>query len=152
MPLIIQKCSPGDPVVKPLIQALSEQLFQITGNSGASSFSEENFPADRAVFLVALRDGEPVGCGGLRPLTDEVCEVKRMYAKYPGQGIGGEILHHLEMDARELGYQAIWLETRRVNEQAVSFYRARGYRERENYGRYVNRPEAVCFEKDLGRY
>jgi hypothetical protein len=29
----------------------------------------------------------------------------------------------------------------------VAFYLRHGYVERENYGAYVGRPEAVCFEK-----
>ncbi|HSC78794.1 MAG TPA: hypothetical protein VLC08_00440, partial [Chitinolyticbacter sp.] len=48
-----------------------------------------------------------------------------------------------------MGYREVWLETRRVNIIAVDFYMGHGYAERENYGVYVGRPEAVCFEKAL---
>jgi ribosomal protein S18 acetylase RimI-like enzyme len=102
---------------------------------------------ERSVFLVAQAGGEAVGCGGLRPVIDEVCEIKRMYAKYRGQGIGGEILHKLESYAQKYGYKTIWLETRKVNENAVRFYLQQGYRVRSNYGKYIGRNEAICFEK-----
>lgn len=147
MTLVIRECSPGDEEVKPLLSALSEELFQITGSDGRASFSEADMQAERSVFLIAMADGEAVGCGGLRLVTDDVCEIKRMYAKYRGQGIGSEILHRLERYALEYGYKAIWLETRKVNENAVRFYLQQGYRVRSNYGKYVGRSEAICFEK-----
>ena len=147
MKLIIRECLPKDEEVKPLLSALSEELFQITGSDGRASFSEDDMQMERSVFLVALADGEAVGCGGLRPVTDDVCEIKRMYAKYRGRGIGNEILHRLERYAQEYGYKEIWLETRKINENAVQFYLRQGYRIRDNYGKYVGRSEAVCFEK-----
>src|SRR5512145_1090007 len=133
MVLTIRKCSPNDEAVGPLLSALSDELFQITGNDGRSSFSKADMDVERSVFLVAVANGEIVGCGGLRPVTDEVCEIKRMYAKYHGQGIGSEILQSLESHAREFGYKEIWLETRKVNENAVKFYLRQGYRVRSNY-------------------
>lgn len=42
------------------------------------------------------------------------------------------------------------LETRLVNTRAVHFYERHGYSRIPNYGRYIGRPEAVCFEKTLG--
>ena len=147
MKLIIRECLPKDEEVKPLLSALSEELFQITGSDGRASFSEDDVQGDRSVFLVAVANGQAVGCGGLRPMTDEVCEIKRMYEKHRGQGIGSEILHRLEKYAQEYGYQEIWLETRKINENAVQFYLRQGYRIRDNYGKYVGRSEAVCFEK-----
>ncbi len=147
MALVIRECSPTDEDVKPLLTALSDELFQITGNDGRASFSEDDVQVDRSVFLVAMANGDAVGCGGLRPVTGEVCEIKRMYAKYRGQGIGSEILHRLESYAQKYGYKTIWLETRKVNENAVKFYLQQGYRLRSNYGKYVGRSEAICFEK-----
>ncbi|HEX2997200.1 MAG TPA: GNAT family N-acetyltransferase [Anaerolineales bacterium] len=147
MALVIRVCSPSDKEVKPLLAALSDELFRITGNDGRASFADDDMQAERSVFLVAMADGEAVGCGGLRPLTDGVCEIKRMYARYHGQGIGCEILRHLEQYAQEYGYKEIWLETRKVNENAVKFYLQQGYRVRDNYGKYIGRNEAVCFEK-----
>ncbi len=149
MPLIIQKSSPDSLDAKPLIEALSAALQTITGDNGKASFADHDVLHPRAVFLVASNNGEAVGCGGLRPITEEVCEIKRMYAKYSGRGIGSAILKTLEQQAIECDYREIWLETRKVNTAAVAFYLRHGYRERPNYGRYIGRNEAVCFEKAL---
>jgi GNAT superfamily N-acetyltransferase len=149
MTLVIEECSPSDAEVKSLLYCLSNELFRITGNDGTASFSDDEVLVERSVFLVAVANGQAIGCGGLRPITDEVCEIKRMYAKYRGQGIGSAILNKLEDYARTFDYKAIWLETRKVNEQAVRFYLGQGYRERSNYGKYIGRSEAICFEKDI---
>lgn len=145
--LTLQQTSPDDPLAQPLLAALSAELQRITGNDGTASFDSQDTEGERAVFLMALTDGEPVGCGGLRPVTETICEIKRMYAKYPGQGIGATILKALERYAAEFGYTTIWLETRKINETAVQFYLRQGYQIRANYGKYVNRNDAVCFEK-----
>ena len=78
-----------------------------------------------------------------------VGEVKRMFARPGTQGVGSAVLHFLEQEATQLGYTALRLETRRVNERAVAFYERRGYRRIANYGRYVGNDAAVCFEKVL---
>jgi putative acetyltransferase len=147
MTLTIRECSPGDAEARPLLNSLSEELDQITGNDGTASFADNDVRVERSVFLVAVADGEPVGCGGLRPITDDVCEIKRMYAKHRGQGIGSEILNRLESYAQKFGYKVIWLETRKINNTAVQFYLRRGYRVRSNYGKYVGKSKAICFEK-----
>ncbi|HEX9060807.1 MAG TPA: GNAT family N-acetyltransferase [Clostridia bacterium] len=59
------------------------------------------------------------------------------------------MLSYLEDQSRNFGYSAIWLETRKVNQSAVSFYESRGYYQISNYGKYVNNDAAVCFEKKL---
>lgn len=96
-----------------------------------------------------MRGEEPIGCGGLRPLTSDVCEVKRMYAKYAGQGIGSALLQRLECQAIQSGFKEIWLETRKINENAVKFYLHSGYQVQPNYGKYIGKQEAICFVKIL---
>lgn len=55
----------------------------------------------------------------------------------------------LEHRAAEMGYDALLLSTRLVNQGAVSFYERNGYLRIPNYGRYQDRPEAVGFENML---
>lgn len=134
-----------------LMAQLSARLADITGDDGRRHFSIEP-AAPGTAFVLALDGGVAVGCGALRPLAaggPGVAEIKRMYASRPGQGIGTALLAALEQRARALGYTAVWLETRAVNQRAVGFYLRHGYRVREAYGPYVGRPEAVCFEKAL---
>ena len=129
---------------------LSKNLELITGDSGKNSFNPNDVCVPRSLFVVAYTEyGEAIGCGAIRPINQDVAEVKRMFAKTKAIGVGSEILHHLENQAQKLGYSAIWLETRLINKRAVSFYEKKGYHRISNYGKYVNKPEAVCFEKSI---
>jgi GNAT superfamily N-acetyltransferase len=134
-----------------LIDELSAVLAAAYGSSGRSGFDPS---AERdSVFLVAREGRHPVGCGALRPLPAHsgVAEIKRMYSRPGTTGVGRAILAALEAEAAKLGYEQIWLETRRANNRAVGFYERAGFVERAPYGRYVGRPEAICMEKKLGR-
>jgi GNAT superfamily N-acetyltransferase len=133
-----------------LIERLSAALAAITGSSGKHSFNIDDVQADRALWVLA-RDaqGMAVGCGAIRPLSADTAELKRMFALREGEGIGSAILQYLENAARALDYREIKLETRRVNHQAVVFYQKQGYVQTDNYGVYIDRPEAVCFVKRL---
>jgi GNAT superfamily N-acetyltransferase len=143
---LIERCSPDDVDAAPLVDALSEHLRTITGSDGRGSFTDWT-RSGRAVFVIARRDGEPVGCGAIRPFTEETAELKRMYARYPGLGIGRAILAYLEGFAKDAGYGRVYLSTRRVNVDACTFYRNNGYTEIESYGGYATRVECICFEK-----
>jgi ribosomal protein S18 acetylase RimI-like enzyme len=58
-------------------------------------------------------------------------------------------LSYLEEKAKDIGFRNLVLETRLKNNEAVQFYQKQGYKVIPNYGKYVNRPEAVCFGKSL---
>ncbi|RII35745.1 GNAT family N-acetyltransferase [Clostridium chromiireducens] len=146
---IISK-NPNGPDALSLMDELSNELEYITGNSGKSSFNLNDVCVPRSLFVVAYDENEePVGCGAIRPINENIAEVKRMYAKTRGLGVGTEILHHLEIQAKELGYSALWLETRLINKQAVLFYEKNGYHRIANYGKYIDNFEAICFEKNI---
>jgi N-acetylglutamate synthase-like GNAT family acetyltransferase len=132
-----------------LIDELSAELENITGNSGRSSFDNSDIKNPRSIFVIARESGSAVGCGAFRELSDDIAEVKRMYTRKKSCGIGNKILSYLEMQAIEFGYSTIILETRRCNDKAVKFYLNHGYKVINNYGKYVDKPEAVCFEKKL---
>jgi len=148
--MIIVETDPNSPDAVLMMEELSQVLEAITGNSGRHSFDTSDVCVPRSLFALAYNENkEPVGCGAIRPINNGVAELKRMYAKTKARGVGTEILGFLESKAQSHGYTAIWLETRLINRQAVSFYEKRGYIRIPNYGKYVNNPEAVCFEKKL---
>lgn len=159
--VMFKRLGPGGTEVRPvphdspdaraMQNALSDHVQARYGSDGRAGFAD--FPAQGSVFALA-RDsaGTPRGCGALRPLAGEpgTGEIKRMYAAQPGQGIGRQLLRYLEQEAWLIGYRRLKLETRWANEGAVAFYRAHGYAPCKNYGPYVGRPEAACFEKSIG--
>jgi len=141
---------PGTVDAVALLAELSAALQAITGSSGTASFDASDVRVDNARFVVA-RDvnGQPLGCGAFRPLGTDTAELKRMYSRGSMPGVGAAVLAFLEHQAQQLGFAALQLETRAVNEKAVAFYERHGYMKIPNYGKYVGKAEAVCFEKSL---
>jgi GNAT superfamily N-acetyltransferase len=148
--VFIREEDPETPDALALCDELSEFLQGVTGRSGRTSFDPGCVRIPRSLFVVA-RDGSgaALGCGAFRPMTSEIAEVKRMYARSKGNGVGGAILAFLEDKARGLGYTALWLETGVQNEKAVAFYERGGYNCIPNFGIYAGRDDSVCFEKRL---
>lgn len=148
MKVIEKKPNESDAIL--LMEELSQTLEDITGASGKNSFNSEDVCVPRSLFVIAYDEkNEPVGCGAIRPIDENIAEVKRMFARVKTKGVGTQILAYLEMQAKKLGYSAIWLETRLINEDAVLFYKKNGYSKIPNYGKYVSNPKAICFEKKL---
>jgi ribosomal protein S18 acetylase RimI-like enzyme len=141
---------PSTPDAVVMLDELSDVLSVITGSSGKSSFDVNDVRVANARFVVARdQSGKAVGCGAFRPLESGIAEIKRMYSRRSMLGVGSAILSFLELEALKLGFAALRLETRVVNEKAVTFYERRGYSRIPNFGKYVGKEEAVCFEKRL---
>lgn len=74
--------------------------------------------------------GRAVGCGGVRRLTDEVAELKRLYVvpEARRRGVARAVLQHLQGWAAAVGYRELWLETGTEQPEALALYQAMGYR------------------------
>jgi ribosomal protein S18 acetylase RimI-like enzyme len=143
----IREASVTSADAKQLLKELSDVLTQMTGASGEASFAVEDVGNERSAFVIAYVNGLACGCGALRPHTETTAEIKRVYARPNSIGVGTAIVKALEQKARALGYTELVLETRKVNVDAVAFYRKLGYVECEKYGKYVGRKDAICMVK-----
>ena len=132
-----------------LLKELSGSLNHITGNSGESSFSIDDMEDEKSIFVIARSGSKAAGCGAIRRIDDSTGELKRMYAKEQGLGVGTSILNFLENKALGFGYSRLICETRKINVGACSFYVRNGFHVIPNYGKYQGRDEAVCFEKRI---
>jgi N-acetylglutamate synthase-like GNAT family acetyltransferase len=135
--------------VAAIIDELSANLYLRFGSDGKNSFTDWQQNNSKYVFVVAEINNEIVGCGAIRPISETVGEVKRMYSKYPRKKIGKTILAFLEDIASKSGYEELILETRIKNTEATQFYEKQNYKVIPNYGKYKDRPEAICFGKSL---
>jgi ribosomal protein S18 acetylase RimI-like enzyme len=149
--LSIKTANPDDEKVLQITEELSENLYIRFGSDGKNSFQDWENENSKFVFVIAEISNEIVGCGAIRPIDQNTGEVKRMYAKFPGKKIGQTILAFLEDKAVTLGYTNLVLETRVKNENAVTFYQKQGYKIIPNYGKYTDRPEAICLGKSLNQ-
>lgn len=95
----------------------------------------DKFLPPQGRLLMAKADNGFVGLACLRKLTDEVCEVKRMYVKpaYRGKGIGKKLFEELIQEARGIGYRTVRLDSARFMQAAQSLYRSEGFSEVDPY-------------------
>ena len=143
--------SPHSKVATRLIRSLSAELGARYGDDGAGAFRLEDAQVPGGAFVVAWLGERPAGCGALRPLERGIGEVKRMFVKKDArrQGVAKEILRQLETIAAQFGYRALGLETGILQPEAMRLYESAGYRRVRCYGRYVDNPLSVCYEKQL---
>ena len=89
----------------------------------------EAFDGPGSAWLMLYEDGEPVACGGLRPLGGDAGEIKRMFVVEGARGRGHarRLLAELEAIARAAGQRRIRLLTTTVLTEARALYAAEGY-------------------------
>jgi carbonic anhydrase len=87
------------------------------------------YAAPQGRLFLAEIDGEPAGCVGVRPLSDGVCELKRLYVEpaFRGLGAGRALIMAAIRAAREIGYRHLMLDTLPNMRMAVRLYRELGF-------------------------
>lgn len=86
-------------------------------------------------LYLALCDGTPAGCIGLRKIDEQSCEMKRLYVRpqFRDAHIGGQLVQRVIDDAREIGYSHMLLDTFPFLDSAIRMYRALGFYDIERY-------------------
>jgi putative acetyltransferase len=107
-------------------------------------------PPRGALLLARDQDGNALGCIALRPLTEVVCEVKRLYVRPEARGTGlGKALVAAALDeAARLGYREIKLDTLEHMQAAIALYRSFGFVPIPPYGTHPYEG-LVCLGKTL---
>jgi putative acetyltransferase len=104
----------------------------------------------KGTFLVVMDDEAVVGCGGIKNLNSETCELKRMWLlkSHRGQGLGFQLAQMLLDFATQTGYKIIRLDVFDPNKQrgAIAFYQKLGF---YSIDRYNDSPCQIFMEKIL---
>lgn len=131
-----------DPSSVPARRALTEYFTELAARfpegfdvAGALDDAAARFLPPEATFLLAVRDGETVGCGALERLDDDTVELRRMWVS-PGarrQGVGTFLMKVLENEAVEMGCTSVVLDTHGSLREAIAMYHRHGYHEIADY-------------------
>jgi putative acetyltransferase len=105
---------------------------------------------NKGTFLVLIDEGRVVGSGAIRRLSDDICELKRMWflKDYRGRGLGTKMAQMLLYFARITDYKKVRLDTTDAQKQAqaLKLYQRLGF---YFIDRYNTSPCTVFMEKML---
>ena len=94
-----------------------------------------DFPQTYDTLILAKLDGAPVAACGIKPLRDDICELKRLYCRPEGRGRGAGLTlsQRAIEEARGLGYRHMYLDTDAGLTHANAIYEELGFRDIEKY-------------------
>lgn len=111
----------------------------------------EAMMAPHGAFLVAMSDGLPLGCVGLKGTDAGYGEIKRLWVAPAARGLGlaRRLMDAAEAAAQGLGMALLRLDTNSALPEAIALYRATGWTE---IARFNDDPYPdVFFEKRLAQ-
>ena len=122
--------------------------FQDFSNEINTIDKQYNKPS--GALLLAYKNGEAVGCAGLRKFDEEQAELKRMFVKteYRQFKIGKKLLELIINMAKDLHYKSILLDTLPSMAAAQMLYKSFGFYEIPSY-RFNPISGTVYMKKEL---
>lgn len=136
------------PSVQYLVQKLDQYQISLYGIENCNLAPLEQLQREQCLLMGAYAQHMLVGIGAIRFYRD-YAEVKRMYVEeaYRKRGVGFAILQELETYARYKGVRQIFLETGRLQADAIDLYRRAGYSGVTQYENYSSNSVSLYFRK-----
>ncbi len=120
--------------------ALARGLFEEYAASLNVSLCFQGFTAElaglpglyappRGRLLLMMEQKEAAGCVALRPVNDQVCEMKRLFVRpeFRDRGVGRKLAKKAIQEARTIGYSTMRLDTLPQMKAAIGLYEALGF-------------------------
>jgi GNAT superfamily N-acetyltransferase len=127
-------CDPARAPARELIAAVLAEYDAEAGRPlrGGPSATTDDFSPPGGAYLVGHVKGVAVCGGGLKALSEDVAEIKRMYVvpDLRSLGFGRALLRALEIVADDLGYRVVRLDS---GTGTWPMYLAAGYRQVADY-------------------
>ncbi|HEY5911848.1 MAG TPA: GNAT family N-acetyltransferase [Verrucomicrobiae bacterium] len=83
----------------------------------------------RGRLRLGLAGSDASGCVALRPLGDDVCEMKRLFVRpgFRGRGVGKLLAERIVDEGRAIGYRTMKLDTLPSMQAAIRLYETAGF-------------------------
>ncbi|SPF76705.1 hypothetical protein ALP8811_01719 [Aliiroseovarius pelagivivens] len=96
---------------------------------------EVEHAAPAGALRLAIKDGQPAGCGMYHGLSPDTAEIKRVYVSETarGTGAGYALMDALITQARQAGYARILMDTSKPLRSAQKLYQSMGFKLRAPY-------------------
>ncbi len=119
---------------------LISEYFELLGNRGLdiSSYVTELSELKKkyskqvggALLLASIGD-QPQGCCSIQKLSEDTCELKRMFIRsaHRGSGVGQLLLWEAMNEAKHLGYSYLRLDILPEMNEAIHIYKKAGFKE-----------------------
>ena len=137
--ITLAEVSPRDPRAVHCLQAYYTELGQRLAQGFDVTLSADPEARDmeppRGTFLIALSDGLPVACGGVKGTDKGYAEVKRVWTDPSARGLGlsRRMMAALEERARALGILTLRLDSNSALHEAIALYRSSGWTEIDRF-------------------
>lgn len=158
LPILISATSPTSADAKEVSLRYYEEIVSRYHGRPASrqetldaqaGYPSDDLAAPLGILLLARQGAAVLGCAGMRVRPGNIGEVTRVFVEPTarGRGVGRRLMEELERRARDLGLDALRLDTRSDLVEARSLYAALGFIEGEahNTDPYANH----WFRKEL---
>lgn len=113
---------------------IEDYLGQSLGFQGTDA-EFATFPDRYDALFLAKLGGHPVAACGVKPLKDDICELKRLYCRPKGRGHNFGTLLTVESlkAAKTLGYKQMYLDTDPGLTHANKIYETLGFKDIDRY-------------------
>jgi GNAT superfamily N-acetyltransferase len=136
--LRFERWDPGEPPASELLAEMRIELndvYETFSRLDNPPLAPDELRPPGGAYLVGFDGDDAVAGGGLRRLSDEVAEIKRMYVRPAARshGVARALLAALEEAAVSLGYMAARLDTGPKQAHGLALYRSAGYLDVDPY-------------------
>ncbi len=120
-------------IMELIIKVLSEYDLQFDPQGvdrDLSDIEKNYFRKGGLLEIMETPEGAIIGCVGLYPLQNGICELRKMYLlpEFRGRGLGKFLLERMLRKGRQLGFHKMVLETASVLKRAVALYEKYGFK------------------------
>lgn len=143
----------SDGCVISLLQAHRQEMLKHSPADSVHALDVAAMHSPKLIFWSVLVSGSTAGCAALKQIDIAHAELKSMKVSntFLGQGLGRALLTHVLIQAKDLGYKRLSLETGTMQAfiPARALYESAGFKPCSPFGGYAYDEHSVCMTLEI---